>query len=57
MADDQKEKDPENCDEMAEAVRRTGDEEKGRQQFLIKRAVDLGCVDCLPDHWEVKVSE
>jgi hypothetical protein len=51
----EEEKEPDNCEELKEAIHKTGDEEKGRQQYLIKRAVELGCVEHIPDDWEVKI--
>jgi len=49
------EKDPENCDELAAAIKKTGDNEQGRQRYLIKKAIDLGCVEHIPDHWAVEI--
>ena len=46
---------PNDCDSLREAVGKTGEEEKGRQQYLIVRAVELGCIDVIPDDWEVEI--
>jgi hypothetical protein len=51
MAEDEKE--PQNCEELQAAIAKTGENEKGRQQYLIKRSIDLGCVEHIPDDWEV----
>lgn len=45
------EKVPENCDELKQAVQQTGDNDTARQQLLIKQAVDMGCVEHIPDNW------
>lgn len=52
MAED---KVPENCDELKAAVAATSESEKGKQQILIRRAIELGCVENIPDEWEVNV--
>lgn len=49
------ESNPENCDQLKAAIAKTGENEKGRQQFLVKRSVELGCVENIPDDWEVEI--
>lgn len=51
------ETEPQNCDELKTAIGKTKPEERGRQRYLIKRAIDLGCVEHIPDDWEVEISE
>jgi len=53
MADAGEQSEPKDCDELKVAIDATEDNEKGRQQYLIKRAVELGCVEHVPDDWEV----
>lgn len=53
---DNTEKDPQDCEQLKTAIQKTGDNEKGRQQYLIKRSIELGCVEHIPDHWGVEVS-
>lgn len=50
------EKMPENCDEMKTAISKTEDTDKARQRLLIKHSVELGCVEHIPDNWEVDVN-
>lgn len=47
---------PENCQELESAVAKTGENDKGRQQYLVKRSIELGCVDKIPDNWEVSIN-
>jgi len=49
------ESNPQNCDELKTAIAKTGEGEKGRQQFLVKRSIELGCVEHVPDDWEVEI--
>lgn len=49
------ESNPESCDELKAAIAKTGENEKGRQQFLVKRSIELGCVEHVPDNWEVEI--
>lgn len=51
------EKTPENCDELKSAVSATQDSDKGRQRLLIKKSVELGCVEHIPDSWTVEIDE
>jgi hypothetical protein len=46
---------PQNCDDLKTAIAATKDDEKGRQQYLVKRSVELGCIEHIPDDWEVEV--
>lgn len=50
----EEEADPQNCDELKAAIAKTGEQERGRQSYLIKRSIDLGCVEHIPDDWEVQ---
>jgi hypothetical protein len=58
MADVQSEHEtePQNCDDLKAAIGKTKEGEKGRQQYLVKRSVELGCVEHIPDDWEVEVN-
>lgn len=47
---------PKTCDEMKAAIGKTGDDDKARQRLLIKQSVELGCVEHIPDSWEVDVN-
>jgi hypothetical protein len=51
------EKVPENCDEVRSAVAATADGDKGRQRILIKKSIEFGCVEHIPESWEVDISE
>lgn len=55
MAEGEGEKEPQSCEEIKAAVAKTDENEKGRQQLLIKRSVELGCVEHIPDDWGVDV--
>lgn len=55
MAEGESEKEPRSCEEVKAAVAKTDENEKGRQQLLIKRSVELGCVEHIPDEWGVDV--
>lgn len=54
MADDGDSSEPKDCDSLKTTIQKTGDEEQGRQQYLVKRAIELGCVEHIPDHWGVE---
>lgn len=43
----------ENCDQLKSEVSATKDNEVGKQKYLIKRAVELGCMEHIPDNWGV----
>jgi hypothetical protein len=45
------------CDELKTAVAATKDEERGRQRVLIKKSIELGCVEHIPESWEVDIVE
>lgn len=49
------ESEPQDCDQLKAAIEKTKEGEKGRQQYLVKRSVELGCVEHIPDDWEVEV--
>lgn len=49
------ESEPQNCDDMKTAVAKTKEGENGRKRYLVKRSVELGCVEHIPDDWEVEV--
>lgn len=42
------------CEELKEAVKSAGDDDQ-RRQYLIKRSIDLGCVEEIPDEWEMEI--
>jgi hypothetical protein len=42
-----------NCDELKAAIGKADGETE--QRYLVKRAIDLGCVDDIPDEWTVEV--
>jgi hypothetical protein len=44
-----------NCEELRSAIQSWDGKDKGRQRYLLKRAIDLGCVEHVPDDWGVKV--
>lgn len=46
---------PENCDELKSAVSVTEDSDKGRQRLLIKKSIEFGCVEHIPESWEVDI--
>lgn len=48
--------DPKDCDDLAECVQATGEEEVKKQEYLIKRAVSMDCMECIPDHWGVEIN-
>lgn len=50
------EKDPQNCDELRAAIAATGENDHKRQQYLIKKSVELECVEHIPDDWSVDVN-
>jgi len=52
---DEAEREPEDCEQLKTAVAKTGDNEKGRQQLLIKRSIELGCIEHIPDNWGVEI--
>jgi hypothetical protein len=41
---------------MKAAIGKTEDSDKARQRLLIKQSVELGCVEHIPDNWEVDVN-
>lgn len=46
-----------NCDELKAEVAKTESHEKGKQRALIVRALEIGCVDHIPDDWGIGVSD
>ena len=52
---DPEESEPVDCEALKVAVAKTGEKEIGRQQLLVKRSVELGCVEHIPDDWELKI--
>lgn len=48
---------PENCDDLKAAVKNTVDTDKKRQSILIKKSIELGCVEHIPNDWQVDVHE
>jgi len=57
MAETNPDQIPENCDDLKAAVKNTADVDKARQRVLIKKSVELGCVEHIPDDWEVELHE
>lgn len=49
------ESEPQDCAALKTAIANTKEEEKGRQQYLVKRSIELGCVEHIPDDWSVDV--
>lgn len=49
------ETEPQDCEQLKAAIQKTSDQEKGRQKLLMKRSVELGCVEHIPDHWGVEI--
>jgi hypothetical protein len=49
------ESEPKDCEQLKTAIAKTEQEEKGRQEYLIKRSVELGCVEHIPDDWSVDI--
>jgi hypothetical protein len=47
---------PTDCDQLKAAIAKTGDGEKDRQALLIKRAIELKCVEHIPDDWGVDIN-
>jgi hypothetical protein len=46
------------ADEVRAAVEKEKTAEKpdqGMRHYLIKRSIELGCVECIPDDWGMKV--
>lgn len=54
MAVDGDTAEPKDCESLKTAIQNTSDNEAGRQQYLVKRAIELGCVEHIPDHWGVE---
>lgn len=48
---------PEDCDELKTAVAATEESDRGRQRVLIKKSIELGCVDNIPESWEVDIHD
>lgn len=48
---------PENCDDLKGAVQNTVETDKARQRVLIKKSIELGCVEHIPDSWEVEIHD
>jgi hypothetical protein len=44
---------PQDCAQLKTAIEQTKENEQGRQQYLVKRAVELGCTEHIPDDWEI----
>ena len=44
---------PQDCEQLKKAIAATKPGEKDRQRYLIKRSIELGCVDNIPDDWTV----
>lgn len=51
------EKSPETCDELKQAVAATGEQDQARQQVLIRKSIELGCVEHIPDNWSVSIDD
>lgn len=45
----------ENCDDVRSAVAKHEEWDKAEERLIIKKAIDLGCVDAIPDDWAVEV--
>lgn len=45
----------EDCDGVKEAVKLDGTEHQYQRQYVIRRAVELGCTEYIPDDWEIEV--
>jgi len=48
--------DIESCDQLKDAVADTELNERGKQRELIGRAIELGCVEIIPEEWGVEVN-
>lgn len=48
---------PEDCDKLKGAVAATADHDRGRQRVLIKKSIELGCVEHIPESWEVDIDD
>jgi hypothetical protein len=46
----------ETCDEIKTAVQKDGTEHGYRREYVIRRAIELGCTENIPDDWEIEVS-
>lgn len=44
-----------NCEELRTAIKATDGSNTAHQRFLIKKSIDLGCIDDIPDEWGVEV--
>jgi len=42
------------CEELKAAVPKADGE--AEQRYLIKRSIDLGCIDDIPEHWTMEVT-
>lgn len=45
------------CDELKNKVADVDIEERGKQRELIGRAIELGCIEHIPDEWGVDIDE
>jgi hypothetical protein len=51
------EPEPQDCDALKAAVSATKETDTSRKRFLIKKSVELGCVEHIPDDWEVTIDD
>ena len=43
------------CAQLKAEVAKTEDGDKGKQRALISKALELGCVEHIPDDWGIEV--
>jgi hypothetical protein len=46
----------ENCEQLKDAVANHTEGDVAEERYLLKRAVELGCVNEIPDDWGVEVN-
>lgn len=46
----------ENCEQLRAAIK-AHDGDRDRQRYLLKRAIDLGCVEDIPDEWGIEAGK
>jgi hypothetical protein len=45
------------CESLRAAIAKAEPGNVGHQRLLIKKSIDLGCVDDIPDDWTVEVEK